>query len=162
MADSRLRQCVCNATKGYVKRSWSYNPSLPTSLTLILNSSKYIILPAQSWPARNMTASEKKVNDDAFGDPQKIAELSPNPTIENGIVKETRRMHVDLNDGDIALKAFAGHEGEILTMTPEQEKALLRKIDWNLMPVRVLVRLHSQPILTDNTDALCCVWSQLP
>lgn len=66
-------------------------------------------------------------------DPEKVAELSPQATIHKGEVKGGRQMHVDANDGDIALRAFA--DGEIITMTAEEEKALLRKIDWNLMPV---------------------------
>ena len=39
------------------------------------------------------------------------------------------------NDADEALKAFAGHEGEILVLDEATSKRLLRKIDWNLMPV---------------------------
>jgi ACS family allantoate permease-like MFS transporter len=77
----------------------------------------------------------EKINDASSEDPEKVTELSPEPTIDNGVVKDVRHMHADFNDGDVALKAFAGHEGEVIVMTPEQEKALLRKIDWNLMPV---------------------------
>ncbi|RDW84312.1 MFS allantoate transporter-like protein [Coleophoma cylindrospora] len=47
--------------------------------------------------------------------------------------------HADKNDADEAMKAFMGHEGESLEMTPEMEKKLLRKIDWNLMPMLCVV-----------------------
>lgn len=81
--------------------------------------------------------ADEKIHDGSSDDPEKVAQLTPQATIENGEVKEPRFVHADLNDGDIALKAFAGHEGEMIVMTPEAEKALLRKIDWNLMPVSI-------------------------
>jgi len=74
---------------------------------------------------------------DAFSeDPEKVSELALSPTAENGEVKDARFKHADPNDGDEALKAFAGHEGETIIITPEAEKALLRKIDFHIMPVR--------------------------
>ncbi len=45
--------------------------------------------------------------------------------------------HADSNDADEALRAFA--DGEVITLTPEEEKRLLRKIDFNLMPLLCLV-----------------------
>lgn len=39
------------------------------------------------------------------------------------------------HDADAAMKAFEGMEGQTLELTPEKNKALLRKIDWHLMPV---------------------------
>jgi len=71
-------------------------------------------------------------------DPEKVSDLEPSSTLEDG---ELRIMfkHADPNDGDEALKAFAGHEGEMIVMTPEMEKKLLRKIDWNLMPMLCVV-----------------------
>lgn len=41
------------------------------------------------------------------------------------------------HDADAAMKAFEGMEGQTLELTPEKNKALLRKIDWHLMPVSV-------------------------
>ena len=43
-------------------------------------------------------------------------------------------------DADEAMKAFAGHEGEVLVLDEETNKRLLRKIDLNLMPVRNAAR----------------------
>lgn len=79
----------------------------------------------------------EKVREASSDDPEKVTGLdfTRQTTIGDGEVKEPRFIHADLNDGDVALKAFEGHEGEIIVMTPEAEKALLRKIDWNLMPV---------------------------
>lgn len=45
--------------------------------------------------------------------------------------------HADRNDADEALKVL--QDGEVITLTPEDEKRLLRKIDWNLMPMLCLV-----------------------
>ena len=39
------------------------------------------------------------------------------------------------NDADEAMKAFAGHGGEILVLDEATNKRLLRKIDMHLMPV---------------------------
>ena len=78
----------------------------------------------------------EKVHDASSGDPEKVAELIRPPTLDDGEIKETRFKHADPNDGDEALKAFAGHEGEAIVITPEAERKLLRKIDLNLMPVR--------------------------
>jgi ACS family allantoate permease-like MFS transporter len=38
-------------------------------------------------------------------------------------------------DADEAMKAFASHEGEVIHIDEATNKKLLRKIDWNLMPV---------------------------
>ena len=39
------------------------------------------------------------------------------------------------NDADEAMKAFEGHEGEVLVMDEATNRRLLRKIDLNIMPV---------------------------
>lgn len=52
----------------------------------------------------------------------------------NGLLK-----HADRNDADEALRVLEGENGEVIEMTPEDERKLLRKIDWNLMPLLCLV-----------------------
>lgn len=39
------------------------------------------------------------------------------------------------HDADAAMKAFEGMDGQVLELTPEKNKSLLRTIDWHLMPV---------------------------
>jgi ACS family allantoate permease-like MFS transporter len=39
------------------------------------------------------------------------------------------------HDADAALQAFDSVHGQVLALTPEKNKELLRKIDWHLMPV---------------------------
>lgn len=39
------------------------------------------------------------------------------------------------HDADAAMKAFEGMDGQTIELTEEKSKALLRKIDWHLMPV---------------------------
>jgi ACS family allantoate permease-like MFS transporter len=39
------------------------------------------------------------------------------------------------SDADAAMKAFEGLNGQVLELTEEKNKELLRKIDWHLMPV---------------------------
>ena len=82
----------------------------------------------------------EKTHDASSEDPEKVAELSRNTTYGEGENKDTLFIHADPNDGDEALKAFAGHEGEVIVMTPEMEKRLLRKIDLNIMPVRLFLQ----------------------
>lgn len=48
------------------------------------------------------------------------------------------------HNADAAMKAFEGMEGQVIELTEEKSKALLRKIDWHLMPVG----LHFPPIFT--------------
>lgn len=86
-------------------------------------------------------ADMEKIHDGSSDDPEKATELSHQPTYGDGEVKDTRFKHADPNDGDEALKAFAGHDGETIILTPEMEKKLLRKIDLNLMPVRFGLQL---------------------
>ena len=76
--------------------------------------------------------ADMKSHDASARDPEKTADLSPNVT---GEVLDPMFKHADPTDGDEALKAFMGHEGETIVMTPEAERKLLRKIDLNLMPV---------------------------
>lgn len=42
------------------------------------------------------------------------------------------------HDADAAMKAFEGMDGQVLELTPEKSKELLRTIDWHLMPVCLL------------------------
>ncbi len=42
------------------------------------------------------------------------------------------------HDADEAMKAFAGHEGEIIEIDDATNKRLLRIIDWNLLPLSTL------------------------
>lgn len=62
-------------------------------------------------------------------------DMKRNMALGEGELNDPMFKHADPNDGDEALRAFAGHDGEVIVMTPEMEKKLLRKIDWNLMPV---------------------------
>jgi ACS family allantoate permease-like MFS transporter len=39
------------------------------------------------------------------------------------------------HDADAAMKAFEGMEGQVVELTEEKSKALLRKIDMHMMPV---------------------------
>ena len=42
-------------------------------------------------------------------------------------------------DVDEAMKAFEGHEGEILVLDDATNKRLLRRIDWHLMPLLCII-----------------------
>ncbi|KAG9636468.1 putative MFS allantoate transporter, partial [Aureobasidium melanogenum] len=57
--------------------------------------------------------------------------------IRNGSVDKTILQHA--GDADEALKAFMSHPGEVIELDEATNKRLLRKIDWNLMPVMCIV-----------------------
>lgn len=48
----------------------------------------------------------------------------------------TKQILKHSHDADAAMKAFEGREGEVIQIDEETNRRLLRKIDWNLMPVR--------------------------
>lgn len=69
-------------------------------------------------------------------DLEKDGELEPTHTIRQGEAPVYLK-HANHNDADEAMKAFV--DGEMIVMTPEMERKLLRKIDLNLMPVSKLI-----------------------
>lgn len=52
------------------------------------------------------------------------------------------------NDADEAMKAFEGHDGELLVLDEATNKRLLRKIDLNILPVSVVHREGKATLLT--------------
>ncbi|KUI70414.1 hypothetical protein VM1G_05791 [Cytospora mali] len=70
------------------------------------------------------------------GDPEKVNTTAPG---QEEIVGTDFLKHADHNDADEALKVLEGENGEVIEITPEDERKLLRKIDWNLMPLLCLV-----------------------
>jgi ACS family allantoate permease-like MFS transporter len=74
---------------------------------------------------------EKKqhVEDDIEKDiPGPLADAIRSGSVDKNILKHS-------HDADEALKAFASHQGQVLELTEEDNKRLLRRIDWNLMPI---------------------------
>lgn len=81
-----------------------------------------------------MSGSDNEKN---YLDPEVEKDL-PAPladAIRNGSVPENILKHS--HDADEAMKAFASHEGQLLTIDEATNKRLLRRIDWNLMPVSI-------------------------
>jgi ACS family allantoate permease-like MFS transporter len=61
---------------------------------------------------------------------------SPSPPPLTKIINTKLLKHS--HDADAAMKAFEGTDGQVVELSEEKNKALLRKIDWHLMPVSVL------------------------
>lgn len=82
-----------------------------------------------------------------MSDPEKQVNLNPEvekdipaplaEAIKDGRVPEKVLEHS--HDADEAMKAFMGHEGEVIHIDEATNKRLLRRIDWNLIPVRLLL-----------------------
>lgn len=56
-------------------------------------------------------------------------------------------------DADEAMKAFAGREGEIVQLDEATNRRLLRRIDWNMMPLMCVV--YGMNYLDKTTVRLC-------
>ncbi len=56
--------------------------------------------------------------------------------VRSGSAAPPEKILKHANDADEAMKAFVGHEGEILILDEATNKRLLRKIDMNILPVR--------------------------
>lgn len=74
-----------------------------------------------------------------MSDIEKSTEVSPPPHTDEKTGNIQILKHADRNDADEALKVLEGENGETFELTPEDERKLLRKIDWNLMPMLCLV-----------------------
>jgi ACS family allantoate permease-like MFS transporter len=61
-----------------------------------------------------------------------ISDSSP-PSGLKGKINEKLQKHS--HDADAAMKAFEGMDGQVIELTEEKSKALLKKIDRHLMPV---------------------------
>jgi hypothetical protein len=70
------------------------------------------------------------------------------------------------HDADAAMKAYEGMEGQVVELTEEKSKALLRKIDMHMMPVSTLLFCGIFGIYESGlmrfVDHVCCLWLELP
>ena len=64
-------------------------------------------------------------------------------------------------DADEAMKAFEGHDGELLILDDATNKRLLRKIDLNILPVR-MAHSERKAVVLMLIANVCCLRSQLP
>lgn len=69
-------------------------------------------------------------------DVEKVVSSTDNESVSHGMVQKLdEKILKHSHDADAAMKAFEGMDGQVIELTPEKSKALLRKIDWHLMPV---------------------------
>lgn len=64
-------------------------------------------------------------------------DMEKDTAIRSGSIPEKVLQHS--HDADEAMKAFQGHEGEVITIDEATNKRLLRRIDWNLMPIMCVI-----------------------
>jgi hypothetical protein len=73
------------------------------------------------------------------GSQEVLPELTEDAIRSGSIVPEQILKHS--HDADVALKAFAEFQGQVIEIDEETNRRLLRKIDWHLMPVcGILIR----------------------
>ncbi|KAF3035115.1 hypothetical protein E8E12_005159 [Didymella heteroderae] len=71
---------------------------------------------------------------------EKVVSTSDKGSVAPGIVQKLdEKILKHSHDADAAMKAFEGMDGQVIELTPEKNKALLRKIDWHLMPIMCIV-----------------------
>ena len=69
---------------------------------------------------------------------EKVVSASDKGSVAPGLVQKLdEKILKHSHDADAAMKAFEGMDGQLIELTPEKNKALLRKIDWHLMPVSI-------------------------
>lgn len=73
------------------------------------------------------------LSQDVERSPSDIADAIRNGSVINKKILE------HAGDADEAMKAFMQAEGEVIELDEETNKRLLRKIDWNLMPMMCTV-----------------------
>lgn len=72
-------------------------------------------------------------------------EKNPSPVtdVENGTEHIARQVDPELekhaHDADEAMKAISELHGEVVTIDPETNKRLLRRIDWHMIPIMCCV-----------------------
>jgi ACS family allantoate permease-like MFS transporter len=97
-------------------------------------------------------------------DVEKVVSTTDNESVSPGIVQKLDdKILKHSHDADAAMKAFEGMSGQVIELTPEKSKALLRKIDLHLMPVSGPRRpiLHPDIKLT-VIDHVYYIWVKLP
>lgn len=82
-----------------------------------------------------MNTSEKAAHDLEKHEP--IPGISEDAIRRGSVVPDTILKHS--HDADAALQAFKSYEGTVIEIDDETNRRLLRKIDWNLMPIMCVV-----------------------
>lgn len=77
----------------------------------------------------------------APADVEKHPVITDDPTSPSKLPKGiSEKLLKHSHDADAAMRAFEGMDGQVVELTEEKSRALLRKIDWHMMPVRILFR----------------------
>jgi len=77
-----------------------------------------------------------------------LADMEKIPVRSGSVIPDKVLKHA--NDADEAMKAFEGHEGEVLVLDEATNKRLLRIIDWNILPASVIMAGWAWQSLTSS------------
>jgi ACS family allantoate permease-like MFS transporter len=96
-------------------------------------------------------------------DEEKVVSTTDNDSVSpDAVQKLDDKILKHSHDADAAMKAFEGMNGQVIELTPEKSKALLRKIDLHLMPVSGPCRFSLHPdIKLMAIDHVYHLWPQL-
>ena len=85
-----------------------------------------------------MSEITSPIYDEKNRDVEKSSPSDVASAIRSGSVVDTKILEHS-GDADEAMKAFAAAEGQAIVLDEATNKRLLRKIDWNLMPIMCAV-----------------------
>ncbi len=77
-----------------------------------------------------------------------LADMEKIPVRSGSVIPDKVLKHA--KDADEAMKAFEGHEGEVLVLDEATNKRLLRIIDWNILPASVIMAGWAWQSLTSS------------
>lgn len=104
-------------------------------ILLILQYLSILFARCHATTAATMSSDEKKVVLDPDMEKDMPAPLAD--AIRAGSIDQKILEHS--HDADEAMKAFIGREGTVIELDEATNKRLLRRIDWNLMPIMCVV-----------------------
>lgn len=113
---------LCTASVDVICDPVPASPTYPTPPTL------HRALSAKVSQLKRTMDGDKEITS---GDKGSVVDAPPPEMVKHIDDKILKHSH----DADAALKAFEGYEGQVLEISEETNKRLLRKIDRHLMPV---------------------------
>lgn len=116
------------------------------------NLGSFRILRGGTWASHQLSIMSANKDPEKYsldaeaekGIPEPLADAIRNGSVDKNILKHS-------HDADEAMKAFQGAQGQVIEIDAATNKRLLRKIDWNLMPVRLLASPLPKPKAHDFT-----------
>jgi hypothetical protein len=94
----------------------------------------------------------------SLADSRDVEKSEPIPGITEDSIREGKVVPKEVlkhsHDADEAMKAFMNYQGEVIHIDEETNRRLLRKIDWNLMPVSLELWLDDMEMANSTSSSV--------